>query len=347
MYDQSESSKRVVMVLGMARSGTSTICRGLNAIGVNLGRKMLRPDRRNPKGFWEDTDVTFKINRGLMRLLNYPWICENLAEQMRAHDHHALHDFKKYAELLVSERLAGRSNWGFKDPNTTVLLPFWQAVLSKVQVEDCYVIALRHPLGCAYSNIKHSNLELEGGLLAWLKNIMLAVDGSQGKKRIVVSYERLLDNPFDELQRMRRDLSIYSAAQQDMEDFANRYVDKKLHHHVYHDDDLVSHPAMAAVPLCARVYRLMQRLADDSLSFVDDAFYSEWQAIKQEFNQHYPLYHYTRSVQMEIKQLEREVRNIHKTLAWKLFSPLWLLDDFLRARRRVQRQYKRLSKAYG
>jgi hypothetical protein len=91
----------------------------------------------------------------------------------------------------------------------------------------------------------------------------------------------------------------------------------------------------------------LKRLADDTLSFVDDTFYSEWQAIKQEFNECYPLYHYARSIQMEIKQLEREVRNIHKALAWKLFSPLWLLDDFLRARRRVQRQYKRLSKAYG
>jgi hypothetical protein len=347
MYDQAGSNKRVVMVLGMARSGTSTICRGLNAIGVNLGKKMLWPDRRNPKGFWEDMDVTFKINRGLVRLLNYPWICEDLAAQMRALHNHALKDFKNYAVLLVGERLAGRSNWGFKDPNTTVLLPFWQSVLNEVQAEDSYVIALRNPLGCAYSNIKHSDLELEGGLLAWLKNIILAVDGSQGKKRVVVSYEKLLEYPLNELLRMRRDLSIYSASQQDMEDYARRYVDKNLQHHVYSDNDLVTHPAIAAVPLCLRVYNLLKRLADDTLSFVDDEFYTEWQSIKQEFNDHYPLYFYARSIQMENKQLERELRGIRKALPWKLFSPLWLLDDFLRARRRAGRQYKRLTKAYG
>jgi hypothetical protein len=316
--EQIWSNKRVVIVLGMTRSA---------------------------KECWQDSDVTFKINRELMRLLNYPWSGDEVVEKMRLH-HHALNNFKKFAIRLVGERLARHSFWGFKDTNTTVLLPFWQSVFNEAQVEDCYVIALRNPLGCAYSNIKHSHLELEGGLLAWLKNIILAVDGSLGKKRVVVSYESLLENPLNELLRMRRDLSIYVASQQDMEEYVKYVVDKKLHHHVYSDDDLVNHAAVAALPLCLRVYYLMKQLADDTLSFTADTFCSEWRAIKVEFDKQYPLYHYAHTLQMENKQLERELRGIRKALPWKLFSPLWWLDNFLRGRRKLGRQYKRLAKAY-
>lgn len=342
-----EQVKRVVMVLGMARSGTSTICRGLHAIGVDLGDKLLRPDARNPKGFWEDTDVTFKINRGILKMFNHPWIFDGLVEHMRQQDHRGLNDFKNYAVMLVRERLAGNHCWGFKDTNTAVLMPFWHTVLREAGVEDSYVIALRNPLGCAYSNIRHSNLELEGGLLGWLKNMILALDGTQGKKRVVVSYERMLESPQHELLRMRRELGIYGEDTKGIDEFINTFLDKKLHHHVYDDAELANHPAISAVPLCRRVYSLMSRLAADTLSFADDEFFAECQAVKNEFYHLYPLYQYANTVLKHNLQLEREIRTIRKSWPWKFLRPLTWLDDYLRQQRQRGRMHKRLMKAYG
>ena len=47
-------SSRAVLVLGMHRSGTSAIARGLAALGVFLGDDFLDAKPENPTGYWED-----------------------------------------------------------------------------------------------------------------------------------------------------------------------------------------------------------------------------------------------------------------------------------------------------
>lgn len=319
-------TKRVFMVMAMARCGTSTIARGLNAIGVDLGNSLSRPDHRNPKGFFEDMDVTFKINRGLLRLLNHPWTCPELAERMRLQDDAALNQFRDYAVRLVQTRLTHTETWGFKDTNTSLLLPFWQSVMQSAGVEENYIFALRNPLGCAYSNIKHSRLPPESGLLEWLKNLILAIGGTHGRKRMVVSYDLMLQEPLHELLRMQRHLSIASVSQSELNTFASKFVDKKLHHHHYTDADLLNDPAMLAVPVCLTAYQLLMRVAKDELSMQDEEFLQAWQQIEDEFYKYYPLYAYATSIQKENHLLEREIRVVRKSVPWKLLAPMRFLS---------------------
>ena len=49
--------KRLIVVLGMHRSGTSAITRGLQVMGVGLGDRMMPAMPDNVKGFWEDVDL--------------------------------------------------------------------------------------------------------------------------------------------------------------------------------------------------------------------------------------------------------------------------------------------------
>jgi hypothetical protein len=347
MVNEIKTKKRVVMVLGMARSGTSAIARGLKAIGVDLGEMLHEPDKRNPKGFWEDNDVNYRINRHILRSMNYPWICRDLAERMQLQDDDMLNAMKRYAVKLVQERLTKIEMWGFKDTNTAVLLPFWQSVLSAVNVEDSYVIALRNPLGCAHSNIKHSNLELEAGLLAWLKNIILAVDGSRGKKCAVVSYDLLLQNPPVALQHMAHGLAIKIKDLHEIEVYAGKFVDHTLHHHAYVEADLMQGPAVASVPLCAQVYTLMMKLASGALSFTDQAFILEWDEIRKSFDNKLPLYDYANNVLKQSLQIERDMRALNKSFFWKALYPLRVIDAGLRRRRKAARLTRRLVKAYG
>lgn len=45
--------KRIVVVLGMHRSGTSAVARGLKALGVELGEHLMPPAaNNNEKGFF-------------------------------------------------------------------------------------------------------------------------------------------------------------------------------------------------------------------------------------------------------------------------------------------------------
>src|SRR3569623_3460976 len=61
--------KSIVVVLGMHRSGTSAITRGLTVLGVELGDRLMPPKENiNDRGFFEDFDIK-AINVALYRSL--------------------------------------------------------------------------------------------------------------------------------------------------------------------------------------------------------------------------------------------------------------------------------------
>ena len=63
----------LVVVLGMHRSGTSAITRGLQVIGVDLGANLMPPANHiNEKGFFEDCDIV-NINISLLNHLCLDW----------------------------------------------------------------------------------------------------------------------------------------------------------------------------------------------------------------------------------------------------------------------------------
>jgi hypothetical protein len=58
----------VVVVVGVGRSGTSAITRGVQALGVELGDRLRPAGGKNPTGFFEDQHL-LAINQRLKRLL--------------------------------------------------------------------------------------------------------------------------------------------------------------------------------------------------------------------------------------------------------------------------------------
>ncbi len=63
---------RLVLVLGMHRSGTSTLARGLRVLGVALGKNLLPAHPCNPKGFFEDAGL-YAFNKALLAQLGLTW----------------------------------------------------------------------------------------------------------------------------------------------------------------------------------------------------------------------------------------------------------------------------------
>src|ERR1700682_5117712 len=67
------NSQRIVVVLGMHRSGTSAITRGLRLLGVELGNCLLPPDKDiNDTGYWEDIDLN-RLNIEMLHSLSTDW----------------------------------------------------------------------------------------------------------------------------------------------------------------------------------------------------------------------------------------------------------------------------------
>ena len=47
----------MTIVLGMHRSGSSAVARGMMALGMELGERLVPVQPDNPTGFWEDKKV--------------------------------------------------------------------------------------------------------------------------------------------------------------------------------------------------------------------------------------------------------------------------------------------------
>jgi hypothetical protein len=62
-----ENQPSVLIVTGMHRSGTSLTAAFLQAIGVDLGDKLLQGNYGNPKGYFEDVDFV-ESSRGSKRV---------------------------------------------------------------------------------------------------------------------------------------------------------------------------------------------------------------------------------------------------------------------------------------
>ncbi len=339
--------KNVFVVLGMARSGTSAITRGLQALGVDLGEQLTPGGKWNPTGFWEDHDIVYKINGKIFSTLQFaPYGIQRLEPELQLSE--ALDAVRSSALTLLNERFATTNHWGFKDPSTVKTLTFWQALFTTANIQDHYIIALRNPLAAAQSYQKLTGTPLEVGLLLWLMHLLPAIDDTHGRKRIVVSYELLLQQPQAELTRMQKNLALTSLCNQDNIDaYVNEFLDKDLHHYAFDNRDLKLHPAAAVTPLCAQAYEFLLRLARDEIQFDSEEFFSLWQEIKTELEKIYPIYCYIDMLLKQNKQLEKNLHTIHKSILWKMLYPLRIIDDALRAKRVRSRAQKRLAKAYG
>lgn len=330
--------KQVYVVLGLPRSGTSAIARGLAALGINLGDRLQPPDHRNPKGFYEDLDIMYKINRGVSRVWSQDWMSLDVDPDL-FETNAELRSFRNYASDLLSKRLADSEAWGFKDPRTNMLMPFWKAVFKTLNVDDRYIIVVRHPLAAAHSLQKFTDVDIESGLILWIKFLVNAIEATHGKKRVLVHYERMLQDPRAQLMRMHSQLGILGALNEDdISSYANGFLDSRLQRHQFSDDDLLTHPAVSVVPACTALYSFALRLAKDELLFDTEAFHQAWAEVKDQLAKTQPISDYILALRQKNKNLEREVRVIKKSLPWKMIAPLRLIDDLLRSRRRQFRR---------
>ena len=98
--------------------------------------------------------------------------------------------------------------WGFKDPRTARLLPFWQSVFERVNCEVHYLVVTRNPLSIAESLNRRNDVEAEKSYYLWLEHVIPAVLGTKGAKRLVVDFDRLIEDPGPELSRVARTFEL-------------------------------------------------------------------------------------------------------------------------------------------
>jgi hypothetical protein len=187
----------------MHRSGTSVITGLLNAHGLNLGpeHQLLGSSPTNPTGHFEHTGI-LQINEALLHKFGGSWNSPpKLAPMWETGAE--LHGLAAEAAAHI-RNLADRGPWGWKEPRTTMLLPFWQRLVPDLR----YVICIRNPLEVAQSLVKRDGMTMKAGLELWRSYTRAALGHTSGCFRILTFYQDYFDNPLRELNRLANLLPV-------------------------------------------------------------------------------------------------------------------------------------------
>ena len=194
------SEPTIVCIVGMHRSGTSLVAQLLHALGLDLGPEehLMRPSPANPTGHWENEPIT-ELNDDILTRLGGTWSRppELAAGWERTPE---LDDLRHQARELIRAEFAGSERWGFKDPRTSLTLPFWQRILPPMR----YVICLRNPVDVAFSLRARTEepLPFEEGVALWLAYVRSVLAATATHSQLVVFYEDLMVDPEPAVRRL-------------------------------------------------------------------------------------------------------------------------------------------------
>ena len=180
-----------VVVLGMHRSGTSAATRVISLLGVPLCRPddLVRTHRGNDLGHWESAPLVAE-NERLLASLGSSWWCppQNTREVAAMASDTARVD----AARAVFTQSFPSQQWVWKEPRTSLLLPFWRRALPRQPV---VILTCRSPGEVAASMLSRDQISLQFGLALWERYTSLGLDGARGLPVLVATYDDLLGEP--------------------------------------------------------------------------------------------------------------------------------------------------------
>jgi len=224
----------VVMVLGMHRSGTSAVARIVNLLGIPIGREdgLLIGDERNAKGYWESENLMF-FHEHLLCRLGGRW---DAPPRLKPRWERAW----SLALMVGRARVAFEDAYGdsrvfvWKDPRTSLTLPFWQRVLRPKKT--LAVVVHRNPLAVAESLRSRDDIPKRDALTLWEIYNRASLSNVSGIPVTFVAYESLLSDPIETAGKIARFLDRNGVAVRDAPVRAiEEFVDPGLRHHAAAD----------------------------------------------------------------------------------------------------------------
>jgi hypothetical protein len=189
---------RIVLILGMHRSGTSMLARLLAVEGLPLGTTLLnRRSRDNAHGYWEQAEIV-DIHEALLDAFDRTWHGPNglrpLPEGWLA-SHHVQVAKRRLAAIVDRELAQAGGVWGFKDPRTLRFLPLWREIIAELAFDPVHILAARAPAAVAASLIRRNRLRRDFAEALWAANTLTLLAAVGDQLAAVVDYDAWFATP--------------------------------------------------------------------------------------------------------------------------------------------------------
>jgi hypothetical protein len=201
---------RLVLVVGIGRSGTSLFTGILGRLGFHIPQPEVRADETNPRGFGEPRWVVDFHSR-LMRTRRVtvfdsrPAAWETMAEA--AKDDAVFKDLRSW----LAVQFVGTDNIVVKDPRTGWFLPLWLRCADDLGVEISFATTLRYPPEVVSSARRwYGTWQSDASrAAAWLNHTLQTEYATRDAARAFIRYQALLDDWPREISRVAGLLGLH------------------------------------------------------------------------------------------------------------------------------------------
>lgn len=225
--------RRLVLVVGVGRSGTSLLTGVLGQLGFHVPQPEVRADDTNPRGFSEPrwaVDFHTKLLQQRRVTVNDARPAAWEGTRDAADDAAVLAALRTWLESQMSEANAVV----VKDPRTSWFLPLWSRVSADLGVDARYVTMLRHPAEILVSATRSYGTwqSPASRTAAWINITLETERATRGSRRAFVGYDALLAEWPREVGRVAELLDLPALAGRDLRTSfpaVDAFVDPSLH----------------------------------------------------------------------------------------------------------------------
>jgi len=237
------AGRTAVLVLGMHRSGTSSLAGAMVRLGGAAPLTLMPPTEDNPKGYWESIAI-MTLNDEILTAGGSHW------EDWRPFDPTRIpaaiaFTLKERARSVLAEEFGEANLVVIKDPRMCRLMPFWSQVFQEADWSVRPVLQLRSPLEVAMSLNRRDGIPLGLGCLIWLRHVLDAEAETRGMRRAAVDWNDFLARPRRALERVGKQLDIvWPRWSDDALAEIDEFISADMRRQRASDSDLQTHPAV-------------------------------------------------------------------------------------------------------
>lgn len=266
-----------IVVLGCFRSGTSSVSLALSTLGAYFGEPgdFNPPDEWNQEGYWEHLPV-MAVNRAILNTLNVPQFDIDFFPSNWMDFPPTQRLFEDYRAVLA-KHFSGKPVWGWKDPETALIVPLVKEALRLEGVRGRYVICVRNPVEVAESEFRRISFDRMLSIGSWMQHVLQALSFTKGEKRAVVMFNDWVEDPKAVLEQIVEMVGDWHPSEQQWREAAG--TRRKELVHVRRPDT-----ALEGLPdLISRTYQLCREAACDQRALREGVFDERIDAIDREY----------------------------------------------------------------
>ena len=188
----------IVCVVGMHRSGTSMVARMLKECGLYLGdeKDLIQAAEDNTEGFWENIKF-LNLNEEILSEMGGSWDIPPVLDAGWEVSPRLVNTHIKASNLI--EQFSSESNhWGWKDPRSSLTIPFWKRNIPDLKIVFC----LRNPYEVHRSLTKRGYASSHFSYSLWVKYNQQVLWDTSPKERIITHFDSFFSDPYFELRRL-------------------------------------------------------------------------------------------------------------------------------------------------